>query len=125
MLVPPSERPEFHHRDEPSQILNFHSLVLPVDHAGQVKQLRSGVDFCPKPMFQSLLRLSKLFVVLEVVEVSKNPHDSREPVDLADVEELECLHFETEPRVDEEENQIGDFGYVYHRVDVVVAFNNR
>ena len=62
------------------------------------------VHFSPETMLQSFLDGVESFAVLEVVEVSKHAENAREAVHLADVEELENLHFETKAGVDHEKH---------------------
>ena len=73
-------------------------------------------------MFQFLLCLLELLVVRYEIHVSEHAHDAWEAVNLANVQELERLHLEAETGVDHEQHEIGHFGGVDHRVDVVVAF---
>ena len=55
-------------------------------------------------MLQSFLDGVESFAVLEVVEVSEHAKNAGEAVHLADVEELENLHFETKAGVDHEKH---------------------
>ena len=119
----PKKRPELHDRDEPSEIFDLVLGVGAVDLAGKVKELGSLIHFRPKAVLENFLCLFELLVVFEHVEVREDAHDSRESVHLADVEEFENLHLETERSVRQEKNQISHLGDVYHRIDVVGAFD--
>lgn len=136
MRVAPGLRPELHHRDEARQVLDLHAQVGVVQDAGQEEQLRARVDFLPKPVLDVLTpwrktALTCLFLLLELlllldhVHVGHDGHELGHAVHLADVDELEVLHFEAEGGVDQEQRQVRDFGDVYHGVDVVGDFDQR
>ena len=83
------------------------------------------IQLGPKAVFELLLDLLELFGVLDHVHVSEHAHDARKTVHLANVQELERFHFEAETGIDQEQHEIGYFGRVDHRVDVIAAFVER
>ena len=65
-------------------------------------------------MFEVLLGLPQRLVVLERVQVSQHAHDTREAVDLTDVEELKSLHLEAEAGVNQHQNLRGKKKHVFN-----------
>ena len=76
-------------------------------------------------MFELFLGFFELFHVGDEIHMSEHAHDTRKAVDLADIQELECLHFEAKAGVDHEQYEIGYFGHINHRVEVVVTLDER
>ena len=68
-------------------------------HAGEIEQLRSLVNLCPKSLLQILLGPLESFGILEGVKVSKDTHNTREPMDLTDVQKLKDLHLKAKAGV--------------------------
>lgn len=58
------------------------------------------VDLGPEAMFEVFLCLPQRLVVLERIQVSEHTHDTREAMDLADVQELKRLHFKAKTGID-------------------------
>ena len=52
----------------------------------------------------------------------EHAHDAVLAVRLANVQVLECFHFETKRCIDEQQRNVADLGQIDHVVDVVVAF---
>ena len=154
MRRPPQQRTELHDRNESAEVLNFVFRVRAMDQSGQVEQFGSLVHFRPESVFQHFLRVLELLVIFEHVQVCQDAHDSRHTVNLmatekkiqsiktlygrgrkltlpstlthlTNVEEFENFHFKAKRGVDQQKNQISHFGYVDHRVDVIVALDQR
>ena len=67
----------------------FPVRVAAVYDTGEVEELGTLVDFCPKAFLESLLSVFEGRGLLDEVEVGENTNDFGEAVGLEDVEELE------------------------------------
>lgn len=56
--------------------------------------------------------------------MSEDSHHMREPMAFQQRQELECLHFKAERRIDHKKHDVGDFGQIDHGPDVGWAFDD-
>jgi hypothetical protein len=59
-----------------------------MNKAWQVKQFSSIIYFGPKSVFEPLFRFPQLFNILEMIKMSKNPHDLWKPMNLQNIKKL-------------------------------------
>lgn len=64
------------------------------------------VHFGPEAMFETFLGLIERLRVFEGVQVCENSHDSRETMDLTDVEEFKSLHLKAKTSVDQHQDLV-------------------
>ena len=120
MILSPHDRPELDDRDEAAEIRDFLVHVLPfLRQSGKIKQLRALIQFGPESVLQLVLDFLLLVADRHQVEMRQDAHDARHSVNLRHVQKLENFHFESETRVDHQKHQIGHFGDVDHRIQVV------
>lgn len=130
----PHQRTKLHHGDEAAEVLHLLVLILTVHHARQIKQFGPLVveaqqvtmlsqthkvlhqcatsvqmwvylvHLSPEAMFEVFLCLSQSLVVLECIQMSQHTHDTRETVDLTDIEELKCLHLKAKAGINQHQN---------------------
>ena len=62
------------------------------------------VNFRPKSMLQFLLCSSQCLVLLKVIQVRKNTHDSWKSMHLTDIQKFENFHFEAKASINQEKD---------------------
>ena len=115
MRLPPAQRPELHHRDEPRQVQHLPVQVPTVLDPRKVKQLGTLVYLAPEPVLERLLRLLQRLGVRERIQVRQHPHHLRKPVHLHQIQKLKRLHLKPKVPIDHQQHQVRILGRIHHR----------
>ncbi len=71
-----------------------------------IRLLTYLVNFSPEAVFEAFLCFAECLVVLKSVQMCEDAHDSREAMNLANVQELKGLHFKAKTGIYQHQNLI-------------------
>ena len=82
MLIAEDEGAELHDGDEAGEVEDLGVGVATVENAGEIEELRTLVDLCPKTLFECLFGRTKGGSLLNEVEVGEDTDDFGETMGL-------------------------------------------
>ncbi|KAG8793753.1 hypothetical protein FRC16_010842 [Serendipita sp. 398] len=142
MGVTKDERTKFHDRNEPSEILYFCVWIPAIENSREVEKLCSLVYFSPEPFLERLLGRTLDCNLFDEVKVGQDADYLGKAMCLQDIEEFEgflgrkcsvdgessarklTCHLEPKARVDHKKHKVGNFTDIYHRIEVIITFDD-
>ncbi len=94
--------------------------ISPIDDTREIKQMGTMVQLTPESVFYPLLRVFQSLRFSKEIEMREDAEDiARHSSGGQDVEKLKGLHLEAVVAIYHQQDDVGNFGNVKHRLELV------